>query len=298
MRTPVFPEPLHVGRPNVGNRERFHRLVDEILDRNWLTNAGPVLAEFEQRIAEFLGVRHCVVMSNGTAALEIALAARGVTGEVVVPAYTFIATAHASRGAELPRVFADIDPRTHNIDPASVRGLVSDHTKAIVGVHLWGRPAPVDALQSIADQAGVPLIFDAAHAFGCSLGGTMVGSFGDLEVLSFHATKFFNTLEGGALVTDDDDIAARARLMRNFGFEGFDRVVHLGTNAKMSEISAAMGLVNLETMDTVVQRNWANHCAYREGFEEVDGISLLRFDEAERNNYQYAVIEVDAEFGA
>lgn len=298
MASPVFPEPLHVGRPNVGDRALLHRRLDEILDRNWLTNAGPAVAEFEERVADFLGVRHCVAMSNGTVALEIALAALEVTGEVIVPAYTFVATAHAVAWRGATPVFADIDPRTHNLDPSAVRGRVTDRTGGIIGVHLWGRPAPIAELQSIAEEAHVPLMFDAAHAFGCSSGGAMIGSFGELEILSFHATKFFNTFEGGALVTNDDAIASRARLMRNFGFEGFDRVIHLGTNAKMSEIHAAMGLVNLESMERVVSRNRDNHAAYRSAFEALDGVSMLTFDETELNNYQYAVIEVDPSFGA
>lgn len=298
MGSPRFPEPLHVGRPNVGDRAEFHRLVDEILDRNWLTNSGPVVERFEAKVAEYLGVRHCVAMTNGTAALEIALAALDITGEVIVPSYTFVATAHAVTWRGAKAVFADIDPRTHNLDPASVRSQVTDRTEGIIGVHLWGRPAPVAELQSIADAGGFDLMFDAAHAFGCSSGGRLVGSFGRLEVLSFHATKFFNTMEGGALVTDDDELAERARLMRNFGFAGFDRVIHLGTNAKMSEVSAAMGLVNLEALDHVISVNRANHEAYRTAFEAVEGIHMLAFDESERNNYQYAVVELEDSFPA
>lgn len=298
MPAPRFPRPVHVGSPNVGDRARFHELVDEILDRNWLTNAGPVVLEFERRIAEHLGVKHCIATCNGTAALEIAIRCLGLTGEVVLPSYTFVATAHAVKVHGGTPVFADIDPETHNIDPEAARARISDRTCGIVGVHLWGRPAPVAALQQLADEAGIPLLFDAAHAFNVTSAGRMIGGNGSMEVLSFHATKFFNTMEGGAITTNDDDLAADARLRRNFGFAGFDNVVALGINAKMTEVCAAMGLVNLDAVDQVVSINRANHAAYSEALGAVPGLQVLQYDPAERNNYQYVVLEVGPEFGA
>src|SRR5579863_4856597 len=184
----MFPEPLHVGRPNLGSRSEFQALVEGIFDRNWLSNAGPLVVELERRIAEYLGVRHCVTMANGTIALEIAIRALGLTGEVIVPSYTFIATAHALHWQGLTPVFADIDEHTHNIDPESARTFITPKTTGIIGVHLWGRPAPVGELQTLADEYGLALLFDAAHAFGNSYHGRMIGSFGKAEVLSFHAT--------------------------------------------------------------------------------------------------------------
>ena len=289
---PAFAEQLHVGRPNIGSREAFLKYVDDIFERRWLSNNGPLVQEFERRVAELHGVKHCVAMCNGTVALEIAIRALGLVGEVIVPSYTFIATAHALNWQAITPVFADIDPATHNLDPAAVRRMITPRTTGIIGVHLWGRGAPVGELQAIADEHGLKLMFDAAHAFGCSYQGKMIGSFGACEVLSFHATKFFNTFEGGAVLTNDDELAETMRLMRNFGFSGFDNVIHPGTNGKMIEVAAAMGLVNLEAIDGVIEVNHRNHVAYRKGLSGIPGISLLGYDDNERNNYQYVVMEV------
>jgi dTDP-4-amino-4,6-dideoxygalactose transaminase len=292
---PAFEELLHVGRPNMGDREAFLRYVNDIFDRRWLSNDGPLVQEFEARVAAHLGVKHVVAMCNGTIALEIAIRALGFEGEVIVPSYTFVATAHALTWLGLTPVFADIDPRTHNLDPESVRRAITARTSAILPVHLWGRAAPHAQLQAIADEHGLKLFYDAAHAFGCSLGGRMIGNFGACEVFSFHATKFFNTFEGGAIVTNDDALADRLRLMRNFGFSGFDNVVEEGTNGKMAEVCAAMGLANLRHLDRFVDINRQNHEAYAKGLAGLPGLSLRGFDNAERNNYQYVVLEVGAD---
>jgi dTDP-4-amino-4,6-dideoxygalactose transaminase len=291
-RTPAFDQPLHVGRPNVGSRETFLRLAGEMFDRGWLTNNGPLVQEFEQRVARYLDVKHCVAMCNGTIALEIAIRALNLTGEVIIPSYTFIATAHALHWQGITPVFADISPLTHNLDPDAVRCMITPRTSGIIGVHLWGRAAPAPELQAIADEHGLQLMYDAAHAFGCSLKGRMIGGFGRAEVLSFHATKFFNTFEGGAVVTNDDELAHAMRLMRNFGFSGFDNVIHPGTNGKMIEVCAAMGLANFEHLGSVVEANRNNYHAYCQALVDVPGVSLLSYDEAERNNYQYVVVEL------
>lgn len=289
---PAFAEPLHVGRPNIGNRETFMRLAGEMFDHRWLSNNGPLVQQFEQRVAKYLGVKHCVAMCNGTIALEIAIRALGLTGEVIVPSWTFIATAHSLYWQGITPVFADIDPATHNLDPAAVRRMITPRTTGIIGVHLWGRAAPVEELQSIADEHGLKLIFDAAHAFGCSYKGQTIGGFGACEVLSFHATKFFNTFEGGAIVTNDDELAETTRLMRNFGFSGYDNVIHPGTNGKMIEVCAAMGLANFDHIDSVVEANRRNYHAYHEALDGLSGLTLLTYNEAERNNFQYIVLEV------
>jgi dTDP-4-amino-4,6-dideoxygalactose transaminase len=289
---PAFAEPLHVGRPNIGDPELFLRLTREMLDRRWLTNNGPLVLELEQRVASYLGVRHCVAMCNGTIALEIAIRALGMGGEVIVPSYTFIATAHALHWQGIVPVFADVDADSHNLDPDAVRRMITPRTTGIVGVHLWGRAAPTKELQAIADEHGLQLMFDAAHAFGCSQHGQMIGNFGRAEVLSFHATKFFNTFEGGAVVTNDDALADTMRLMRNFGFAGIDRVVAPGTNGKMPEVCAAMGLANLDCIDSVVEVNYRNYRAYQEALAGIAGLSILDFDETGKNNFQYVVLQV------
>ncbi|MEW8343345.1 MAG: DegT/DnrJ/EryC1/StrS family aminotransferase [Candidatus Thiodiazotropha sp.] len=294
---PAFSEPLHVGLPTVGDRELFLHYTEEILDRQWLTNNGPLVQTLEQRIAEYHDVSHCVAMCSGTVSLEIAIRALQLQGEVIIPSYTFVATAHALHWQAITPVFADIDPRTHNLDPDAVRRMITPRTTGIIGVHLWGRPAPVDELQAIADEHNLKLMFDAAHAFGASQGGTRIGNFGSCEILSFHATKFFHTLEGGAVLTNDDELAEAMRLMRNFGFCGVDNVIHPGTNGKMNEISAAMGLANLQSIEHVIEHNRHIYHAYRRSLEGVASVRLLEYDENETNNYQYIVLEVDEKSG-
>lgn len=294
---PSFAAPLHVGRPNITDQARFSELVEGLLERRWLTNDGPLVRELEERVAAHVGVRHCVATCNGTVALEIAIRALGLTGEVIVPSYTFIATAHALHWQGLTPVFADIDPRTHTLDPEAVQRAITPRTSGILGVHLWGRAAPVDDLQAIADEHGLPLLFDAAHAFSSTHRQRKIGRFGRAEVFSFHATKFFHSLEGGAIVTDDDDLAETMRLMRNFGFANEDEVIHPGTNGKMTEVCAAMGLANLPHVDRVREINRENHTAYTEALAEVPGVEVMQYDEAEDNNYQYVVLEVDSRVG-
>jgi dTDP-4-amino-4,6-dideoxygalactose transaminase len=289
---PMFADPLHVGRPNIGDHQRFLSRAAEILDRGWLSNNGPVAQELEQRIASFLGVKHCVAMCNGTIALEIATRALELKGEVIVPSYTFIATAHALQWQEITPIFADIDPATHNLDPAAVRRMITPRTTGIIGVHLWGRACPIKELEGMAKEHGLRLMFDASHGFGCSKSGLMLGSFGECEVFSFHATKFFNTFEGGAVVTNNDALAEKMRLMRNFGFSGYDNVIYPGTNGKMTEIAAAMGLTNLEHLDDFVAINRRNYQCYRDGISPLYGLSILEYAESERNNFQYIVMEV------
>ncbi|AAR36413.1 aminotransferase class I/II-fold pyridoxal phosphate-dependent enzyme [Geobacter sulfurreducens] len=290
---PSFKEKLHVGRPNVGNREALLARINDMLDRRWLTNNGPFVQELEQKMSEFLGVRNCIAMCNATIALEITTRALGMSGEVIVPPFTFVATAHALQWQEITPVFCDIDPTTHHIDPKKIESMITPRTTGIVGVHLWGRPCAVNTLTEIAAKHKLKLIFDAAHAFGCSHGGRMIGGFGDAEVFSFHATKFFNTFEGGLVATDNDELAQKIRLMKNFGFEGYDNVIYIGTNGKMTEICAAMGLTNLESLDEFIQTNHTNYYRYRQGLSGLPGVSVIEYNEAERNNYQYVVLEID-----
>ena len=290
---PAFKQRLHVGRPNIGNRERLLERIGDLLDRRWLTNDGPFLQEFEKRISERLGVKHCIAVCNATVGLEIAIKATGLAGEVIVPSFTFIATAHALQWQQITPVFCDINPATHNLDPARVKDLITKRTTGIIGVHLWGRPCDVEALADIARRHKLKLLLDAAHAFACSHNGQMIGSFGNAELFSFHATKFLNTFEGGAVVTNDDELARKIRLLRNFGFAGYDIVNCLGTNGKMSEVSAAMGLNSLESLEKFVAANYRNYIEYWQQLADVPGISLLTFDEDEKCNYQYVVLEID-----
>lgn len=290
---PALPTKLHVGSPNIGDRTRLMARIQDALDRRWLSNGGLYVREFERRVAQTAGVRHCVAMCNGTLALEIAIRAMGLTGEVILPSFTFIATAHALRSQGITPVFCDIDPRTHNIDRSRVESLITSRTTGILGVHVWGRPCDIEGLEEIARRNRLKLLFDAAHAFGCSHKGRQIGSFGDAEVYSFHATKFVNACEGGAVVTNNPDLAARMELIRNFGFAGYDRVVCLGTNGKMSELSAAVGLTSLDSMDEFIETNRRNYEQYRRELADAPGLEVVAYDERDRNNYQYVVVVVD-----
>jgi dTDP-4-amino-4,6-dideoxygalactose transaminase len=291
---PLVPEALHVGRPNIADRGRFLARVKEMFDRRWLTNNGPFVHELEQGLEALLGVKHCIAMCNATVGLEVAAHALGLRGEVILPSFTFVASAHALTWLGITPVFCDVDPRTHNIDPGLVEALITPRTTGILGVHVWGRACEVDQLSALARQHGLKLLFDAAHALGSSNQDRMIGGFGDAEVFSFHATKFFNTFEGGAVTTNSDELAARLRRMRNFGFAGLDNVEDLGTNAKMSEISAAMGLGSLERLGQFIEVNHRNYGLYRQLLDGLPGISLVQYDESQRNNYQYVVLEVDS----
>jgi dTDP-4-amino-4,6-dideoxygalactose transaminase len=290
---PAFDTQLHVGRPNIGKRAAFLKRVNDLLDRKWLTNHGPFLQEFEARISQVIGVKHCVAVCNATIGLEILAKAIGLSGEVILPSFTFVALAHALRWLGISPVFCDIDPVTHNLDPSRVQELITDRTTGIIGVHLWGRPCEIEKLEEIARRHRLKLLFDAAHALGCSHNGRMIGNFGNAEVFSFHATKFVNTFEGGAVVTNNDELAAQLRLMRNFGFAAYDTVSSLGMNGKMSEVSAAMGLTSLESLEDFVAVNYRNYGEYSQHLAGVAGVVLLSYDEAEKCNYQYIVMEID-----
>lgn len=290
---PAFSTKLHVGRPNLGDRTRLLARIEEILDRNWLTNTGPCTQEFERRIADFVGVRHCIATCNGTIALALAIRALNLTGEVIIPSFTFVATAHALKWQKITPVFCDIEERTYTIDAGKVEQLITPRTTGIIGVHLWGRTCDIDVLTEVARRHHLKLLFDAAHAFACSHRGNLVGTAGNAEVFSFHATKFINSFEGGAITTNDDRLAKKLRLMSNFGFTGEDQVDYLGINGKMSEVAAAMGLTSLESIEKFISVNHRNYWLYQTMLDRVPGVRLLVFDESERCNYQYVTIEID-----
>lgn len=290
---PAFTEPLHVGRPNIGDRRMFMSLIEDMLDRHWLTNNGPYVGRFEAEAAARLGVRHFIAMCNGTVALEIAIRALDLSGEVIVPSFTFIATAHSLQWQEITPVFCDIDPATHTIDPDRIEELITPRTTGIVGVHLWGHPCDVERLQEIAARRRLKLMYDASHAFGCARGGVKIGNFGQAEIFSFHATKFMNCLEGGAVATNDDALARKIRLMKNFGFGGYDNVIYIGTNGKMNEASAAMGLTNLASIDAFIAANRRNFECYREGLAGLPGVRFVPQVPGAITNFQYAVAEID-----
>jgi len=290
---PAFKNPLHVGQPNIGDHKKFAERISDILARRWLTNGGFYVSEFEERIADIAGVEHCVAICNATIGLEIAIRALELKGEVIVPSFTFIATAHALQWQGITPIFCDIDRQSHCLDPEQVERLITPRTTGIIGVNLWGRSCEIDALTEIAARKGLKLLFDSAHAFACTYKGSSIGSFGDAEVFSFHATKFLNSMEGGAVVTNDADLAQKIRLMRNFGFSDYDQTDSIGVNGKLNEVSAAMGLTNLESMAEFIAINRRHHKQYQDELDGLAGVTLLQYDEHERSNYQYVVLEID-----
>lgn len=294
---PAFLQNRRVGRPNQGDRRRFLERMNRVLDNEWLSNMGPLMYEFETRVADLAGVRHCVSLCNATVALQMLVgdvATGGVPGdEVIVPALTFPATAHAVRWRGLRPVICDVDPVTGLIDPDRAEALITPRTRAIIGVHLWGQACDVRRLEKIAESNKLRLFFDAAPALGCTHGDTPIGSFGDAEVFSFHATKVVNTFEGGAIVTDDDALAERMRTARNFGFGRDGRVEQLGTNGKLNEAAAAMGLTSLDALEDNIAHNRANYEAYLAALARIPGVRSLEYDARHRNNHHYMMITVE-----
>ena len=290
---PEFSEKLHVGRPNIGDRNKLLDSINDILDKNWFTNDGPYVNRFEKQLCDFLGVKHCITACNGTQALMIAIKALELSGEVITPSFTFIATPHSLSWLGIKPVFCDIDLDSHAIDPSKIKEKITSKTSAILPVHLWGMPCDIDSITEIARSHDLKLIFDAAHAFGSSYKGTMIGNFGDAEIFSFHATKFVSSFEGGAIATNNDELAHKARLYRNFGFEDVDKSTHVGINAKISEVCAAMGITSLDSLDDLVSINYGNYLQYKEQLHGLHGIKIIEYPKNEKCNYQYVAIEID-----
>ena len=296
---PAFLRDLRVGRPNTGSHERFLEHASRALDEGGLTHGGPLVREFEERIARAAGVRHCIAVCNATVGLELLardLAADGGVGdEVIMPSLTFVATGCAVAGQGLKPVFCDVEADTGLIDPDRIEALITPRTRAVIGVHLFGQACDVTRMAKLAEAHGLRLFFDAAHAFGGTYRDRQLGSFGDAEVFSFHATKVINCFEGGAIVTNDDALADRMRSLRYYGFGDGGEATVVGTNAKMHEISAAMGLTSLDAFDEIVADNRADFEQYRRLLADVPGVSTLGYDERNRNNHHYLVVTVDAE---
>ncbi|WP_425102302.1 DegT/DnrJ/EryC1/StrS family aminotransferase [Tropicibacter sp. S64] len=289
---PLFDTPRHVNRPQAPDRAAFEAFMAGIWERRWFTNDGPLVQALEARLAEWLDVPHCVLTCNATIALDLVMQALGVRGEVLIPSYTFISTAHLLTLRGMRPVFCEVGADML-LDPADVAQRITQETGAVVATHVWGSPCDVDGLQMVCDRAGVPLIFDAAHAFGGRYGGHRLGRFGAAEVFSLHATKAFHACEGGLITTTDAALALRLRLTRNFGFVASDQVACAGINAKMSELHAAMGLANLDAFEGTRAAARVIHAGYRDGLAGVAGIALKCPAQAEDNNHHYVVCEID-----
>ncbi|WP_434027918.1 DegT/DnrJ/EryC1/StrS family aminotransferase [[Pseudomonas] boreopolis] len=288
-------EPIYVTRPSLPPLAEFLPYLERIWERRVLTNNGPFHRELEQRLAEHLGVEHISLFANGTLALVTALQALRITGEVITTPYSFVATSHALLWNGIKPVFADIDPHTLNLDPAAIEAAITPQTTAILPVHCYGQPCDVAAIETIADNYGLKVIYDAAHAFGVEDEGGSIVRHGDLSVLSFHATKVFNTFEGGAIVSPDARTKRRIDHLKNFGFVDEVTVVAPGINGKMSEINAAFGLVQLQHLDQALARRARISERYSEGLRGVRGIEPV-VNSAVRRNHAYFPILVRPEY--
>lgn len=288
-----FPQSLHVGRPVVGNEQLFLQYTRDMLERQWFTNNGPLVQKLEHNICEYLQVKHTIAVSNATLALMLAAQAMELQGEVIVPSFTFIATAHAMAWQGLQPVFADVDPVYGLIDPASVEALITPQTSAILGVHLWGKACQIEALEGLALRNNIELFFDAAHAFGTNFKGRKIGNFGRCECFSLHSTKIFHSFEGGLITTNDTELAKKIRLARNFGITGEDQCAGLGMNAKMTESCAAMGLSNFDNLEKLIAINKNCWQRYAAGLADIPGLSLICYKEEEQSNYHYIMLRVD-----
>ncbi len=294
---PLFNERLYVGRPNICNREALFRRLNDATDRRWLTNDGPLLLEMETRFAEFLDVKHCIAVANATLGLQLLAHALELKGEVIMPSFTFIGTARAMEWQGLKPRFCDVLDARHSLDPDAVRNAITPNVSAILGVHLWGMPCQIDELQTIADEHNIPLIFDAAHAIGSVYKGNMVGGFGRAEVFSLHATKAINALEGGLITTNDDELAHRIRLGRNYGIATEDVFEGTGINTKMNEYSAAMGLSNLEGFTMLQEHNKKIQSEYASALANTAGVEVITANNSQEHNSHYAVLRISQQFG-
>lgn len=288
---------ITVTSPLLPELDDFIPMLKDIWDRKWLTNNGYYHRELEKALAEYLGVQYISLFTNGTLPLITALQAMRISGEVITTPYSFVATTHSIWWNGLKPVFVDVDEATGNIDPEKIEAAITPHTTAIMPVHVYGTPCNMKRIQEIADIYGLKIIYDAAHAFGVTKDGESVLKAGDMSTLSFHATKVYNTIEGGALVCHDEATKKRIDYLKNFGFAGETTVVAPGINSKMDEIRSAYGLLNLKQVDDAIAKRKAVAEKYREALKDIPGIRYLQDVEGVRHNYAYFPIFISEEYG-
>lgn len=287
---------IYVTQPYLPPLEEFIPYLEQIWENKWLTNGGPFHQEFEEKLAKYLGVEYLSLFTNGTLALVTALQSLRITGEVITTPYSFVATAHSLLWNGIKPVFVDIDSDTFNINPAKIEAAITPHTTAILPVHVYGKPCEVEEIQQIADTYGLKVIYDAAHAFGVRYKGESLLKYGDLSILSFHATKVFNTFEGGAIVCPDAKAKKRIDDLKNFGFHDELTVVAPGINGKMNEVQAAFGLMQLNTIDKVISSRKQIDAVYREHLSVVPGVICPNLPLKTTYNHSYFPILIEKEY--
>lgn len=283
-----------VTSPLLPNLDEFNELLKDIWNSKWITNNGKYHQQLEKELATYLKVPYISLFTNGTLPLITALQALRITGEVITTPYSFVATTHSLWWNGIKPVFVDIDKNTGNINPDKIEAAITPKTTAIMPVHVYGTPCDTEKIQAIADKYGLKVIYDAAHAFGVEVNGKSVLEAGDMSTLSFHATKVYNTIEGGALIVKDEATKKRIDYLKNFGFAGETEVIAPGINSKMDEIRAAYGLLNLKKVDAAIEERKKVAIAYREGLKNVEGISFMKDIAGVKHNYAYFPIFVDA----
>ena len=286
---------ITVTSPLLPDLDEFHQMLKEIWDSKWITNNGSFHRQLEKELADYLRVPYISLFTNGTLPLITALQALHVTGEVITTPYSFVATTHSLWWNGIKPVFVDIDPATCNLDPAKIESAITSRTTAIMPVHCYGKPCDVKEIQRIADKYGLKVIYDAAHAFGVEVDGESILNAGDMSTLSFHATKVYNTIEGGALVMHDEKTKRRIDYLKNFGFKSETEVVAPGINSKMDEIRSAYGLLALKQVDESIERRRQAAVQYRSELRNVPGITFFDDMPGVRHNYSYFPIFVNAE---
>lgn len=285
---------ITVTSPLLPDLEEFHELLKEIWDSKWITNNGSFHKKLEAALAEYLKVPYVSLFTNGTLPLITALQALRITGEVITTPYSFVATTHALWWNGIKPVFVDIEPETGDIDPNKIEAAITPKTTAIMPVHVYGKPCKVKEIQEIADKYGLKVIYDAAHAFGVEVNGESILNAGDVSTLSFHATKVYNTIEGGAMIMHDERTKRRIDYLKNFGFKGETEVIAPGINSKMDEMRSAYGLLNLKQVDAAIEARHQVAIKYREALKDVEGISYWNDMPGVKHNYSYFPIFVDA----
>lgn len=286
-------EKILLTQPFLPPLEEFYPYLEKIWNSKWLTNNGDFHKQFEKELADYLGVKYISLFTNGTLALITALQALKITGEVITTPFSFVATTHSLWWNGIKPVFVDIEPDTFNIDADKIESAITSKTTAIMPVHVYGNPCAIEKIQEIADTYGLKIIYDACHAFGVTHNAESILNAGDLSVLSFHATKVFNTFEGGAIICNDEATKKRIDFLKNFGFAGETTVVAPGINAKMSEYQAALGVLQLKYVDEAIEKRKQVAERYREQLRCVEGISFLDDISGVRHNYSYFPILID-----
>ena len=291
----MYDKQITVTSPLLPDLEEFNLMLKEIWDSKWITNNGQFHKQLEKNLAEYLGVPYVSLFTNGTLPLLTALQALRITGEVITTPYSFVATTHCIWWSGCKPVFVDIDPLSGNIDPEKIEAAITPKTTAIMPVHVYGKPCDTKRIQEIADKYGLKVIYDAAHAFGVKVNGESILNAGDMSTLSFHATKVYNTLEGGAMVMHNEVTKKRIDYLKNFGFAGETEVIAPGINSKMDEVRAAYGILNLRQVDAAIEARRQVAIKYREALRKVDGITFMEDMDGVQHNYSYFPIFIDAE---